>query len=129
MYFQFSLIAAHLNPSDSEEWVRLAEMSLEADNVRQAISCYDKGRKDTRYSFYGLSRVRMQLGIPGIYWNLKNFDSKPWKALKFGHPKIILAFGKLGIGICFHKFLSICLSINNSSKSLFFQQFSIEWFE
>lgn len=40
---QFALIAAHLNPSDSEEWIRLAEMSLEQDNIRQAILCYTKG--------------------------------------------------------------------------------------
>lgn len=40
---QFGLIAAHLNPSDAEEWVRLAEMSLERQNVRQAIVCYTKG--------------------------------------------------------------------------------------
>lgn len=41
---QFGLIAAHLNPSDSEEWIRLAEMSLEQDNIRQAILCYTKGQ-------------------------------------------------------------------------------------
>lgn len=40
---QFELIAAHLNPSDTEEWVRLAEMSLEQDNIKQAIFCYSKG--------------------------------------------------------------------------------------
>ena len=40
---QFGLIAAHLNPSDSEEWVKLADMSLEQGNVKQAIICYSKG--------------------------------------------------------------------------------------
>lgn len=45
---QFGLIAAHLNPSDSEEWIRLAEMSLEQDNIRQAIVCYTKGQSDTQ---------------------------------------------------------------------------------
>lgn len=44
---QFGLIAAHLNPSDCEEWVKLAEMSLEQDNIRQAIICYSKGRSDS----------------------------------------------------------------------------------
>jgi hypothetical protein len=43
---QFELIAAHLNPSDTEEWVRLAEMSLEQDNIKQAIFCYTKGNKN-----------------------------------------------------------------------------------
>uniref|UniRef100_A0A4W3K1Z9 General transcription factor IIIC, polypeptide 3 n=1 Tax=Callorhinchus milii TaxID=7868 RepID=A0A4W3K1Z9_CALMI len=42
---QFGLIAAHLNPSDPEEWVKLAEMSLEQDNIKQAIFCYSKAIK------------------------------------------------------------------------------------
>lgn len=45
---QFGLIAAHLNPSDSDEWVRLAEMSLEQDNIRQAVVCYTKGQSMQR---------------------------------------------------------------------------------
>ncbi|XP_063049949.1 general transcription factor 3C polypeptide 3-like, partial [Engraulis encrasicolus] len=39
---QFGLIAAHLNPRDCEEWVKLADMSLEQDNIKQAIICYSK---------------------------------------------------------------------------------------
>ncbi|XP_068878169.1 general transcription factor 3C polypeptide 3 isoform X3 [Aphelocoma coerulescens] len=42
---QFGLIAAHLNPSNTEEWVRLAEMSLEQDNIKQAVFCYTKALK------------------------------------------------------------------------------------
>ncbi|XP_073800318.1 general transcription factor 3C polypeptide 3 isoform X1 [Danio rerio] len=42
---QFGLIAAHLNPSDCEEWVKLADMSLEQDNIKQAIICYTKAIK------------------------------------------------------------------------------------
>ncbi|XP_061082620.1 general transcription factor 3C polypeptide 3 isoform X3 [Conger conger] len=42
---QFGLIAAHLNPSDCEEWVKLADMSLEQDNIKQAILCYSKAIK------------------------------------------------------------------------------------
>ncbi|KAM9828933.1 general transcription factor 3C polypeptide 3 [Syngnathus typhle] len=42
---QFSLIAAHLNPTDCEEWIRLAEVSLEQENVRQALVCYNKAVK------------------------------------------------------------------------------------
>ena len=41
---QFGLIAAHLNPSDCDEWIRLADMSLEQDNIRQAVICYTKGQ-------------------------------------------------------------------------------------
>ncbi|XP_015439993.1 PREDICTED: general transcription factor 3C polypeptide 3 [Dufourea novaeangliae] len=39
---QFALIAAHLSPKDSDQWVRLANMSLEAGDIKQAITCYNK---------------------------------------------------------------------------------------
>lgn len=42
---QFSLIAAHLNPTNSEQWIRVAQSCLEQDNVRQAINCYTKAIK------------------------------------------------------------------------------------
>ncbi|XP_060754465.1 general transcription factor 3C polypeptide 3 isoform X2 [Neoarius graeffei] len=49
---QFGLIAAHLNPSDCDEWLKLADMSLEQENVKQAIICYSKAIK------YDQSNVR-----------------------------------------------------------------------
>ncbi|KAF4074934.1 hypothetical protein AMELA_G00228980 [Ameiurus melas] len=49
---QFGLIAAHLNPSDCDEWLKLADMSLERENVKQAIICYSKALK------YDQSNVR-----------------------------------------------------------------------
>ncbi|XP_044044317.1 general transcription factor 3C polypeptide 3 [Siniperca chuatsi] len=62
---QFGLIAAHLNPSDCEEWIRLAEMSLEQDNIRQAIVCYTKAIKydptNVRY-LWERSSLHMRLG-------------------------------------------------------------------
>ncbi|KAK3510992.1 hypothetical protein QTP70_027843, partial [Hemibagrus guttatus] len=42
---QFGLIAAHLNPSDCDEWLKLADMSLEQENIKQAIICYSKAIK------------------------------------------------------------------------------------
>lgn len=41
--FQFSLIAAYLKPTDADAWVRLAEMSLEKNDVNQGIKCYTHG--------------------------------------------------------------------------------------
>ncbi|XP_033471481.2 general transcription factor 3C polypeptide 3 [Epinephelus lanceolatus] len=62
---QFGLIAAHLNPSDCDEWIRLAEMSLEQDNIRQAIVCYSKAIKydptNVRY-VWERSSLHMRLG-------------------------------------------------------------------
>ncbi|KAK2580192.1 hypothetical protein KPH14_012456 [Odynerus spinipes] len=39
---QFALIAAHLSPRDADQWVRLANLSLESGNIKQAITCYSK---------------------------------------------------------------------------------------
>ena len=39
---QFAMIGAHLAPPDAEEWERLANMSLELGDIRQAASCYKK---------------------------------------------------------------------------------------
>ncbi|XP_043793207.1 general transcription factor 3C polypeptide 3-like isoform X2 [Apis laboriosa] len=39
---QFALIAAHLSPKDADQWVRLANMSLESGDIKQAITCYNK---------------------------------------------------------------------------------------
>ena len=47
---QFALIGAHLAPQDADEWVRLADMSLELDDAMQASVCYKKGRNS--YSNY-----------------------------------------------------------------------------
>ena len=41
--FQFYMIAAHLNPTDSEEWAKLAVMSLDFGKIDEAIICYSKG--------------------------------------------------------------------------------------
>uniref|UniRef100_S4R4R8 General transcription factor IIIC, polypeptide 3 n=1 Tax=Petromyzon marinus TaxID=7757 RepID=S4R4R8_PETMA len=62
---QFGLIAAYLNPSDPEEWVKLAELSLEQDNIKQAIFCYTKAIKyspsNTQY-LWERSNLYEQLG-------------------------------------------------------------------
>lgn len=39
---QFALIAAHLSPKDADQWIRLANLSIETNNMKQAITCYSK---------------------------------------------------------------------------------------
>ena len=39
---QFSLIAVHLSPGDPEEWIKLAEMSLELNDLKQGLICFTK---------------------------------------------------------------------------------------
>ncbi|XP_066544573.1 general transcription factor 3C polypeptide 3 [Amia ocellicauda] len=58
---QFGLIAAHLNPSNRDDWVKLADMSLEQDNIRQAIFCYSKAIK------YDTSNVRFLWERSSLY--------------------------------------------------------------
>lgn len=64
---QFELIAAHLNPSDTEEWVRLAEMSLEQDNIKQAIFCYTKGNKNVFLALFDkMLYNRFMISVIGV---------------------------------------------------------------
>ena len=43
--YQYSLISAYLNPSDGENWIKVAEMAIELKNYQQAITCYNKAIK------------------------------------------------------------------------------------
>ncbi|XP_066296212.1 general transcription factor 3C polypeptide 3-like [Branchiostoma lanceolatum] len=75
---QFALIAAHLNPQDPEEWVKLAEVSLEQNNISQAITCYKKA-------------LRYDPNNIGILWeqaNLLEQTQEPRKALE-GYQQIL----------------------------------------
>lgn len=42
---QFSLLAAHLSPSDANEWVRLATLLKERNDVKQEMICYSQAIK------------------------------------------------------------------------------------
>ncbi|XP_071119203.1 general transcription factor 3C polypeptide 3-like [Haliotis cracherodii] len=62
---QFFLIAAHLRPDDSEEWVRLAELSLEQNNTKQAVLCFNKAVRyapDNSDCIWQRSHLYEQLG-------------------------------------------------------------------
>ncbi|XP_063548142.1 general transcription factor 3C polypeptide 3 [Cydia strobilella] len=39
-FMQFSLLAAHLSPSDATEWLRLAALSKQRNDVKQEMLCY-----------------------------------------------------------------------------------------
>uniref|UniRef100_A0AAG5D271 General transcription factor 3C polypeptide 3 n=1 Tax=Anopheles atroparvus TaxID=41427 RepID=A0AAG5D271_ANOAO len=44
-HLDYSLIAAHLNPSDVEQWMRVAELSVERGKTDQALTCYTRALK------------------------------------------------------------------------------------
>lgn len=59
-YMQFSLIAAHLNPGDVEQWMRIAQLSVEHGNIKQAINCYMKATKyNPRDNDLRLKRIKL----------------------------------------------------------------------
>lgn len=59
-YTQFSLIAAHLNPGDVDQWIRNAEFLVEQGKVKQAITCYSKAIKaDPRNFEHRLKRIEL----------------------------------------------------------------------
>ncbi|CAB3241040.1 unnamed protein product [Arctia plantaginis] len=47
---QFSLLAAHLSPPDAEEWLRLAALSKQKNDVRQEMICYTQAIVDDPYN-------------------------------------------------------------------------------
>uniref|UniRef100_A0A336LRC3 CSON001812 protein n=1 Tax=Culicoides sonorensis TaxID=179676 RepID=A0A336LRC3_CULSO len=59
-YTQFSLIAAHLNPGDVDQWIRVAEFLIEQGKTKQAITCYSKAIKaDPRNFEIRLKRIEL----------------------------------------------------------------------
>ncbi|KAI5644977.1 general transcription factor 3C polypeptide 3 [Phthorimaea operculella] len=42
---QFSLLAAHLSPSDATEWLRLANISNKRKDIKQEMTCYSQAIK------------------------------------------------------------------------------------
>lgn len=59
-YTQFSLIAAHLNPGDVDQWVRVAESLVEQGNIKKAITCFTKAIKaDTRNLSIRMRRIEL----------------------------------------------------------------------
>lgn len=57
---QFAMIGAHLAPPDAEEWERLANMSLELNDLRQAASCLKKAiDSDSSVLKYHINRCNL----------------------------------------------------------------------
>ncbi|XP_062510734.1 general transcription factor 3C polypeptide 3-like [Corticium candelabrum] len=46
--FEISLIAAHLKRTDVEQWVKLAEVSVERGDLKRAASCFTQAIKHTK---------------------------------------------------------------------------------
>lgn len=81
-YLQFSLIAAHLNPADSEQWVRIAQFYIEQGDVRRAINCYTKAIKfNPKDIDLRLKRIELLESI-----NDEKMASRCWYSLVFIIP-------------------------------------------
>lgn len=68
---QCSLVAAHLSPKDADQWIRLANMSLDSNDIKQAITCYSKAIQASPKDI-SLYEIRAQLqeqnGDKKAYW-------------------------------------------------------------
>lgn len=40
---QYSLLAAHVSPTDAEQWLHLAQTCLQLDDQFKALNCFCKG--------------------------------------------------------------------------------------
>lgn len=81
-YLQFSLIAAHLNPADSEQWVRIAQFYIEQGDIRRAINCYTKAIKfNPKDIDLRLKRIELLESI-----NDEKMASRCWYSLVFIIP-------------------------------------------
>lgn len=68
---QCSLVAAHLSPKDADQWIRLANMSLDSNDIKQAITCYSKAiqANPKNISLYEIrAQLQEQNGDKKAYW-------------------------------------------------------------
>lgn len=61
---QFALIAAHLQPRDSQQWIKTAELAEQRGDLRVAVKCYTKGRLGTAPA------VSMLVSLSGVWTRL-----------------------------------------------------------
>jgi general transcription factor 3C polypeptide 3 (transcription factor C subunit 4) len=47
-FFEISMIAAHLKRTDTEQWVKLAEMSVERNDLKRAVNCFSQAIRYTK---------------------------------------------------------------------------------
>lgn len=61
---QFSLLAAHLSPSDANEWLRLAGISRDRNDIRQEMICYTQAiRADPKNLDIHLKRLEVLMSL------------------------------------------------------------------
>lgn len=72
---QFSLLAAHLSPSDANEWLRLAAISKERNDVKQEMLCYTQAVKAEPFNFQNhLKRLDLLTTLEEIKYPLNNIN-------------------------------------------------------
>ncbi|EDV23087.1 uncharacterized protein TRIADDRAFT_58003 [Trichoplax adhaerens] len=72
---QLQLIAAYLNRRDASQWVHLAQMSLEQDNKKQALWCYNMAVKADHGNIQILNeRARLCIQMDNIKGAAETFE-------------------------------------------------------
>lgn len=72
---QFNLLAAHLGPSDANEWLRIAALLKEKKDVRQEMVCYSQAIKaDPQNLDIHLKRLELLQTLEGTKYPLTNVN-------------------------------------------------------
>lgn len=72
---QFSLLAAHLSPSDANEWLRLAAISKQRNDVKQEMICYTQAIKADPFNLdIHLKRLDLLSALEEIKYPLSSLN-------------------------------------------------------
>lgn len=72
---QFSLLAAHLSPSDANEWLRLAAILKQRRDVKQEMICYSQAIKAEPHNLdTHLKRLELLTALEEIKYPLNNLN-------------------------------------------------------
>ncbi|XP_053614977.1 general transcription factor 3C polypeptide 3 [Plodia interpunctella] len=102
---QFSLLAAHLSPSDPNEWLRLAAISKQRGDIKQEMMCYTQAiRADPQNLDNHLKRIEVLDFLEENKYPLSMFNvthvrcyHKIATSLPASEPDTIMKYTRLGV--------------------------------
>lgn len=100
---QFSLLAAHLSPPDADEWLRLAALSKQRNDVRQEMICYTQAIVDDPYNLDNhMKRLNLLIELEEQNYPIQTFKITKVKcyhkivtSLRPNEGEIIMKYAKL----------------------------------
>ncbi|XP_013197169.2 general transcription factor 3C polypeptide 3 [Amyelois transitella] len=104
---QFSLLAAHLSPSDPNEWLRLAAISKERGDIKQEMMCYTQAIKADPHNLeIHLKRLQVLDYLEEAKYPLNSFNVSHVKcyhkiatSLPASEADTVMKYARLGVTI------------------------------